>query len=635
MILKDLTNKSNISIYWICKKCGGSWAAPVARRILGSKCPYCSNRKVLTGYNDFSTKFPNLLNEWNYEKNININPSEIVYGSHTKVWWKCSKCGHEWQTAIASRTTATHKTNCPECGKNKGTIVHATPIIGKNDLESQCPEVLCEWDYEKNGDLKPSQFLKNSAYKIWWKCIYCGKHYQRGINSKVKSKPGCPDCAKTRAGEIRSLPIVGKNDLKTLYPELILEWDYDKNDNPPESYLANSNKKVFWKCKYGHVWEASISNRVKGRKCPECNKEYHVSFPEKAIFFYIKEYFSDAKENFLIENSNGKELDIYIPSLKIGIEYDGLFWHKNKKRDLEKDKICYDNSIKLIRVREDGLPVLSSTSIIFSVTSKKDNIASLEKCIVNILKYLKCSNVVVDIQRDNDKILELMNLSRKKNSLLDLMPEIVNMWDFEKNGDLTPDKFSKGSEKYIWVICTNCGKSYRSKVYNIYKKKTTRCIKCSKLELIKGVNDFKTVYPELAKEYDYKKNGVKFEDINLGEKRNKFWWKCSKCGYEWKTSIESRIHAKYCPMCAAAIGIKTRIINKIKKEGSLATNYPELAKEWHPTKNVDIIPEEMTCKNKREVWWKCSKCGYEWKSTISLRTRGYGKCKKCKKRGEK
>ena len=181
------------------------------------------------------------------------------------------------------------------------------------------------------------------------------------------------------------------------------------------------------------------------------------------------------------------------------------------------------------------------------------------------------------------------------------------------------------------MICTNCGKSYRSKVSNVYKKKTTRCENCSRLELVKGVNDYKTVYPELAKEYDYKRNKIKLEDVNFNEKRKLFWWTCSLCGYKWQTSIESRINADNCPMCAAKVGEKTRILKIIEKEGSLATNYPELAKEWHPIKNGDLIPEEMTCKNRRDVWWKCSKCGYEWHCAISLRTRGYGKCKNCKK----
>ena len=43
-----------------------------------------------------------------------------------------------------------------------------------------------------------------------------------------------------------------------------------------------------------------------------------------------------------------KEIDIFIPSLKIGIEYDGKNWHKDFNKDLKKDKLCKDNGIDLI-----------------------------------------------------------------------------------------------------------------------------------------------------------------------------------------------------------------------------------------------------------------------------------------------
>ena len=573
-----------------------------------------------------------LIKDWNYEENNRLGyyPDKITCGSHIKVSWKCHECNNIWIAPPHDRYRKDGRGNgCPKCGRKKLSLYHSTPVVGVNDLESQHPEVLIEWNYERNGDLKPNQFLKKSSYKVWWKCSICGNDYFAEIRGKVNRGLGCPDCSNKRTGDINATPVVGVNDLKTMYPKLLEEWDYERNENLPESYLAKSNKKVYWKCKYGHQWEASIVNRVKGRNCPICKKEYKVSYPEKAIFYYISQNFKDTIENFKLENNDGKELDIYIPSIKTAIEYDGFIWHKNIKRDIDKDKICDELGIKLIRVREKGLPELKSSAIIFEVLPSKDNIEDLERCIQDILNYLNCENKNIKLERDNDKILDLMQLSRKKNSLLELMPEIVNMWDKEKNGNLTPDMFTKGSEKFIWLICTECGKSYCSKVKDVYKKNTTKCTQCSYYRLKKGKNDFKTLYPELAEEYDYEKNSIKFEDLNLGERKHSFFWKCSKCGYQWKASIESRIRSKYCPKCASSVGAKTRSLNLIKKEGSLATNYPELAKEWHPTKNGDLKPEEMTCKNKKIVWWKCSICGNEWENSVALRTQGFGRCKKC------
>lgn len=78
-----------------------------------SGCPYCSGKKVLCGFNDFGTLYPDLLEEWNYEKNVNVDPFNITSKSPKSVWWKCKKCGHEWKTAIAHRTI--EHTGCPIC----------------------------------------------------------------------------------------------------------------------------------------------------------------------------------------------------------------------------------------------------------------------------------------------------------------------------------------------------------------------------------------------------------------------------------------------------------------------------------------------------------------------------------------
>ena len=65
----------------------------------------------------------------------------------------------------------------------------------------------------------------------------------------------------------------------------------------------------------------------------------------------------------------------------------------------------------------------------------------------------------------------------------------------------------------------------------------------------------------------------------------------------------------------------------IDKEKSLAHRFPELVKEWHPTKNGDLTPADVTFGSGRKVWWKCSK-GHEWEVSISNRTKGNG-CPYC------
>lgn len=68
-------------------------------------------KKVVAGINDLATSHPNLVSEWDTNKNI-IAPTEVSSGSSKKVWWKCKDCGYEWQTAVHVRAKG-H--GCPKC----------------------------------------------------------------------------------------------------------------------------------------------------------------------------------------------------------------------------------------------------------------------------------------------------------------------------------------------------------------------------------------------------------------------------------------------------------------------------------------------------------------------------------------
>ncbi len=87
-----------------------------------------------------------------------------------------------------------------------------------------------------------------------------------------------------------------------------------------------------------------------------------TSIPEQSIFYYVKQFFPDTQNRFtyksLIDNTTF-EIDIYVPSIKIAIEYDGAFWHKNKvKEDAQKNLILNNDGIYVIRIRDLACPKL-------------------------------------------------------------------------------------------------------------------------------------------------------------------------------------------------------------------------------------------------------------------------------------
>ena len=191
-----------------------------------------------------------VMESWNFEKNIDIQPEEVTAGSNKKVWWKCEK-GHEWQAIIADRKRGR---GCPYCSNQK-------IWKGYNDLATTNSELLEEWDYEKN-EIRPEEVTAGSDKKVWWRCKE-GHSWEAKVFKRTSGK-GCPYCSN------RTIK-VGYNDLVTTNPEMLEEWDYERNEIKPTEVSAGMGKKVWWRCKEGHSWETKINNRTQGRNCPYCS----------------------------------------------------------------------------------------------------------------------------------------------------------------------------------------------------------------------------------------------------------------------------------------------------------------------------------------------------------------------------
>lgn len=128
-------------------------------------------------------------------------------------------------------------------------------------LASVHPELIPEWS-EKNLPLTPDKITFGSNKRVWWKGA-CGHEWETSVKARSKGEK-CPICSGARV-------IEGINDLATLKPLLAQEWS-KKNKLKPTEVSVASHKKIIWKCKHGHEWEASVKSRtVNGTGCPYCS----------------------------------------------------------------------------------------------------------------------------------------------------------------------------------------------------------------------------------------------------------------------------------------------------------------------------------------------------------------------------
>lgn len=639
--------------------------------------------RIQIGINDFASQRPDILNEWDIEKNGALAPTDVAVRSNKKIWWKCA-LGHSWQESPDKRFKGQ---NCPFCSGKR-------VLAGFNDLKSQAPQLAIDWNYEKNIEYEPDKITVGSKKKVFWKCHVCNYEWVTSPNSRKNGLRKCPRCAeKQRVENFRKAFVkIGENDLVSQAPNVVLEWDYKKNEGiNPEAYTINSKEKVWWKCKQcGNEWKAQINNRVlRHSGCPKCMKHEKTSFPEQAIFFYLSAVYEGVENSYsdLKENSS-MELDVYIPKFKIGIEYDGVAWHSNKKsnkRDHEKYILCQKLGIKLIRVSE--FERIERKDCDELILCKNNTDEGLNEAIQNLFEVLGISAVNVDVQRDRAAIMaqyityignrsiaikypeDVRYWDEEKNNGIsaDMVsatsnvsywwkcqlnhsykaspanrlgtghgcpycsgrrvlkgfndfetkyPLLITEWDYEKNGELRPSDLTPGSKKQVFWLCPK-GHSYKAspnnKVYN-----NTKCPYCSNLKVLPGFNDLQTVYPTIVSAWDYDLNNCSPED-ELFNSHRKVNWLCSK-GHSYQRTISAQLNYDGCPVCKGQ--------QLLVGYNDLTTAYPHMAMEWNYEKN-EGKPDDYTRLSTKRVWWKCLECGTEWNAKIATRiTSGTG-CPKC------
>ena len=550
--------------------------------------------KVLTDYT-------NLMLDWKQELNPGLHPEDIGYSTHKPVTWCCHKCGRIWNLSVKARTIDHVGCTC-DAMERKSASLRKTLVKKKGSLRDHYPEIAKLWNYEKNGEYTPDNLTSGSEYEAWW-IDENGHEWQDKVLCMIKYQGNT------------SQVIVGKNDLATLHPGIAKQWNYEKNgDKTPQEYHPYSKDIVWWICYKGHEWPARISSRTQGRGCKKCNKEKGTSFPEQALFFYLRQMFPLAENRYRIDRL---EIDIYLPDLKVGIEYDGSYYHQNKRKqsaDEAKNRYCQANGIYLIRFVAEGSAVPSDTMHVFyyqePLTEKR--LDSLINEVADYLsdRYSTPNTLDINVSRDNISIREQYISYEKEHSIAKRHPELMCEWDWEKNGRIKPEYVTEGASVKYWWKCKACGYSWPASPFNRAHGQGFRC--CSGHVVVRGINDLATTHPDLIKDWDWELN-TQYSPYEITSMKNySAHWTCHQCGYRWVALVSNRSRGRGCKRCAGKV---------LTPEKTLEIVNPEVAKQWDYQKNHPLTPKDVFAGSNDSAFWLCEK-RHSWKAAICSRTKG-------------
>ena len=426
-----------------------------------------------------------------------------------------------------------------------------------------------------------------------------------------------------------------KNSLAVHRPDLKAHFDADKNAHLRfEELSVGSGKLVWWTCEAGHTLKRPVHARCRMAACPKCFPQ--ASLLEIFIYEELRTLPNDCQHQVDID---GYECDILIPSMHLALEVDGRFWHRNKANfDLKKNRQLAAAQIELIRVREHPLKPLSANDIQFQ---SRDFIEPrFESFKLIIERLMMSSHISSEKRKTMETYLEAgrFNLDsfhqaltcwntgdRLQKSLAVKNPLLAQDWHPTKNGRLTPSLVIENSGRRVWW---KCQKDPRHEwAAPVYRRSGggRGCPVCEGLKIIPETS-LACLNPALASQWHPTKNG-NLLPIAIGpESHKKVWWQCSRdFRHEWGSTVKNRTRAESCcPYCAG---------RKVTPENCLASKFPDIAAEWHPTKNGELRATEVTYGAAKEIWWQCSqRPEHFWQETVNSRTSKRTRCPLCPRR---
>ena len=512
----------------------------------------------------------------------------------------------------------------------------------QNSLAVRRPDIAKEWHPTKNIGLvdgfgrdisTPDKVSEKSSQNVWWFLPYDvpedypiehlrGKHFDFEWNTRISHRTngiGCPYLSNPPQAVWK-----GFNDLATVSPELAREWHPTKNEgltnkngeniSTPDRVTYSSSQEVWWFLPYDipwdypveHLrgkhfdfeWKALISNRSKGGGCP------FLSVPAKAVW----KGFNDLKT---VNPELAKE------------------WHPTKNADLKPDSISGGCNTKVWWLYPydvpDDYPIEHLRGKHFDFEWK--------------------TSVNNRILGNNCPYLSGRAVWKGFNDLETVYPDLAKEWHPTKNGNKKPYEVTWCSGQKVWWLFPyddpKTGKHFDFEWQATIASRISGngCPYLSNEAVWTGYNDLNTVNPELAKEWHPTKNGMS-TPYNTAPNSNKtVWWflpydvpddypvhhlRGKHFDFEWQATVYERMEGNGCPYLSGR-----RVYQGFN---DLKTVNPELAKEWHPFKNGNLKPSEVTINNSKKVWWFLpyddpetgEHFDFEWKAFITARTRGSG-----------
>lgn len=572
---------------------------------------------------------PEVAAEWHPHKNGELTAFDVKPASAKSVWWCCIE-GHEWVTKPQNRLRGER---CPTCSASQSAIKRATPSPDRS-LFDLYPAVAAEWHPRRNGAVTSRDVNPGSKTKRWWRCGVCGFDWETDPDHRTRSKRGCPKCGRKRISESRSAPKPGRS-FGDVNPHLVDEWHPERNGTlTPFDCAPRSRRKVWWRCRFGHEWQALIAPRTIGVGCPSCTtvgvseRQIRLAYELQAAGLKV----DHTRAPITVMGRRPVRADIVVPQWRLVIEYDGAhFHHGNEMADRAQSAALAAAGWRVLRVRENPLSSLGGHEIFVraSLSLKQLTSVVIDAVVALGIDVPGAPDYRSDPECWAKAAADSAVYRHRATSVASELPAIARQWHPTRNGTVTAHQIHPGSSTAHWWLCETCGHEWKAAPAT--RAAGIGCSVCghrragvARSKPLPG-RSLADVRPVLVDEWHPILNdGLQPADIRPFSSR-RVWWRCSTCSNEWQAAVSTRSSGHGCARCSYARQGQHTIHPDPGQ--SFADLYPVAVQEWHPLRNPTLSPSQFKAFSMKRVWWQC-KSGHEWQTTFATRARGSG-CPLC------
>jgi hypothetical protein len=486
-------------------------------------------------------------------------------------------------------------------------------------LRDAYPGLLSLLHPNRNAGVDLEKLTAGSGSKLWWKCAEGADHeWTAVVSNMTRPNARCPFCSGRRVSVT--------NSLATRYPQVAAEWHPTANGTRrPDQIVFGTNDRAWWQCALDarHQWETQVISRTTGRtRCPYCtNKRASPTNNLAVLYPHVAQEWHPV--------NNGPLTAARVPAGSTT----RVWWLCRGGPDHE-----WSGRVVQRTTGGSGCPfcanqkvsVTNSLAMLFpDVAQQLDpdrNDGKIADQIIagsNISRWWRCP-------AGPDHVWPAMPLSRTyggtgcpacsgnqvsvTNSLATLFPAAAAQWHPEKNGALRPEDVTAFSNISRWWQCLEDPRHEWPAGPNSRNGGSTGCPSCVNKQ-VSPTNNLAYLHPELAAQFHPALNDGRHADQLVAGSGYRAMWRCPEGpDHQWVLPVRDRTTRDTgCPACHG---------RQLSETNSLATRFPEIAAQWHPTRNGDLTPAEVIGTSSTvRAWWICDQGpDHVWATQVHQRT---------------